>query len=190
MEDENEVGHRINAKKQRQRVRSGAGLVLGAEERGGQGIRESCHAFVPCFCCDATHPTPALFFPAVACLPASNACPNLCALICWHCLQEYEEWKLRMLAEAKGTGSLGGSKKGQQLTEKKLRQATLSFAPAAPAAEAAGAADQSAGGATAEASGSKREPLTLAAVGGAKSKGQAADLNLAGAAKHGSKASK
>lgn len=58
MEDENEVGHRINAKKQRQRVRSGAGLVLGAEERGGGAEERGALGRVAMHLCPAFAVTP------------------------------------------------------------------------------------------------------------------------------------
>ncbi|KAL4458304.1 hypothetical protein ABPG75_013169 [Micractinium tetrahymenae] len=94
--------------------------------------------------------------------------------------REYDEWKSRMLAEKKDSGGGGGSKKAPQLTEKKLRQATLSFGAAAPAA-AAGTA-----GAVAEAGGSGQQPEEQAAAAGSKGQGQASSNKAAGAAKKGS----
>ncbi|KAL4423114.1 hypothetical protein ABPG77_004797 [Micractinium sp. CCAP 211/92] len=115
VEDENDVGHRINAKKQRQR--------------------------------------------------------------------EYEEWKSRMLAEEKNTCSSGGAKKAQQLTEKKLRQATLSFAAPAPEGAQAVTADAAAGGAAqgVAANGSKQPPKTQEAA--SCSKGKASGRKAAGTGK-------
>ena len=133
VEDEGQVGYRINHKKQRQRVRAG---------RAGQGQRAYGMRGRMAGC-------------------ASNCSVHIDGLLntCCGCiaLQEYEAWKQKVTAKtssaAGGTGAadaaaeagpsgsgVGGSNK-EQLAERKLRQAVLSFAapPAAPAVEAAAA---------------------------------------------------
>lgn len=123
----------------------------------------------------------ALLCPAQL-LPTVTACVT-CGLPWDRCLQEYEEWKSRMLAEEKNTCSSSSGKKAQQLTEKKLRQATLSFAAPAPAEAQAAAAEVAVGGAAqgVAANGSKQPPKTQEAA--SCSKGKASGRKAAGTGK-------
>lgn len=117
--DEGMVGHRINAKKQKQRVSRAAGWQA-AGSRGRLGCSAGCRQ------------QGVALLSGPAWLSSNPACRPPVAP------QEYAAWKEKQLKE----GAEAKKKSKEKLTEKKLKQAVLSFAAGSSGGDGSGAGQQ------------------------------------------------